>query len=194
MKQFWNALLLLLTFAILTGIVYPLFITAIAYLFFPEQAKGSLIYDSKKQICGSSLIGQNFSNKRYFWSRPSAVNYNPMPSGGTNLSLVSIQLKDTVESRRQTFRAMNNLSKNDSVPNEMLFASASGLDPHISPAAAQAQVSRVIDARGCTPQQRTAIQNLIVKYTDAPQLGFLGADRVNVLLLNRGLDSLTCTQ
>lgn len=185
-----NSFLLLITLSVLTGLLYPAFITAVAYICFPEQTRGSLIYNTKKEVFGSTLIGQQFSDNRYFWSRPSAVGYNPMPSGGTNLSLLSNQLKDSMVSRAKMFRNANNLANDKMVPKEMLFASASGLDPHISPAAAAAQVDRVADARKLSSEQRKVLQELINKNTRGPQLGFLGESRVNVLMLNHDLDSI----
>jgi potassium-transporting ATPase KdpC subunit len=192
MKQtILHSFLLLITLSVLTGLVYPAFITAVAYVCFPSQAKGSLVYNTSKNVIGSSLIGQQFSDNRYFWSRPSAVGYNPMPSGGTNLCLLSNQLKDSIVSRSKAFRNVNNLANDSLVPKEMLFTSASGLDPHISPAAALAQVNRIADARNYTKTQRSTIQALIVKNTREPQFGFLGERRVNVFMLNHDLDLIT---
>jgi K+-transporting ATPase ATPase C chain len=191
MKQIINAFLLLITLSVLTGLIYPVFITAVAHVCFPAQAKGSLVYNTANSVIGSELIGQQFSDKRYFWPRPSAVGYNPMPSGGTNLNLLSNQLKDSIVNRSKAFRTANNLSSDSLIPKEMLFASASGVDPHISPAAARAQVNRIASSRNYTKTQKSTIQELIVKNTSGPQFGFLGENRVNVLMLNHDLDSIT---
>lgn len=193
MKQIINAFLLLCTLSILTGLIYPVFITAVAYIFFPAQAKGSLVYSTANNVIGSKLIGQQFLDNRYFWPRPSAVGYNPLPSGGTNLNFLSNQLKDSTVSRSIAFRTSNNLENNFLVPKDMLFASASGLDPHISPAAASAQVNRIAYARNYTKTQRSTIKDLIVRNTLEPQFGFLGERRVNVLMLNREMDSIAAS-
>jgi K+-transporting ATPase ATPase C chain len=164
--------------------------TGVAYICFPDQAKGSLQYDSKKQVKGSSLIGQNFSDNRYFWPRPSAIGYNPLPSGGSNMSVASYQLRDSVVSRQQLFRTANGLAAGAAVPGDMVFTSASGLDPHISPDGALAQMGRVVEARKCSPEQRVAVQRLVKSMTQGPQFGFMGNSRVNVFMLNSALDSL----
>lgn len=187
LKMILPALRMLLVLTIITGVIYPLVITAAAQVFFPEQANGSLIRNGET-VVGSSLIGQNMNgNPRYFWSRPSAVSYNPLPSGGSNLAPTSASLQETVVQREADFRAANNVPDDVPIPIEMLFASASGLDPHISIEAAQLQVGRIAASRGIA---QSVVINLVNSMVEAPQLGFLGQERVNVLLLNLALDAL----
>ncbi|MBP1637557.1 MAG: potassium-transporting ATPase, subunit [Bacteroidetes bacterium] len=189
MKTFGIALKIFLVFTILTGIVYPLFVTGIAQVVFPHQANGSLILKDNK-IIGSELIGQQSDSTIYFTSRPSAIGNNPLPSGGSNLGLTSKKLKDQFTERKNKFIAFNQLDRNTEVPSEMLFASASGLDPHISPEAAQLQINRIATARHLSIIQKERLKTLVEKMSEAPQLGCLGESRVNVLLLNIELDKL----
>ncbi len=188
LKMILPALRMLLVLTIITGVIYPLVITAVAQVFFPEQANGSLIRNGET-VVGSSLIGQYMNgDPRYFWSRPSAVNYNPLPSGGSNLAPTSTTLQTAVNERAGVFSTAHNMTNTLTfVPIEMLFASGSGLDPHISPQAARLQVGRVAAARGLEEAQ---VMTLIDRLVEAPQLGFLGQERVNVLLLNLALDAL----
>lgn len=188
LKMIFSALRMLLVLTILTGVIYPLVITAAAQVLFPQQANGSLIRHGETVI-GSSLIGQNMSgDPRYFWSRPSATNYSALPSGGSNLAPTSASLREAVNTRADTFIAANSLnSPLASVPTDMLFASASGLDPHISPEGVYLQVGRVARARGL---DESRLMTLIDSLVEAPQLGFLGQPRINVLLLNLALDRL----
>lgn len=185
MKTFSTAVRSILFFTVLTGIAYPLLITGVGKLFFARQASGSFIDVGGKTI-GSDLIGQKFSYPRYFWPRPSAVDYNPLPSGGSNLGPTSAELKDSVTARRSRLQEANGAT----VPADLLCASGSGLDPHISPDAARYQVDRVALARQLDPAQRTALLSLIYEYTETPTIGILGQPRVNVLKLNLALDSL----
>lgn len=189
MKTFGIALKIFLVFTILTGIVYPLLVTGIAQVVFPYQAHGSLILKDNK-IIGSELIGQQSDSTIYFTSRPSAIGNNPLPSGGSNLGLTSAKLKDQVEERKSKFIAFNQLDKNTEVPSEMLFASASGLDPHISPEAAKLQIHRIAKARSFSNVQKEKLKMLVQNMSEAPQLMCLGESRVNVLLLNIQLDKL----
>jgi K+-transporting ATPase ATPase C chain len=168
----------------LTGIAYPLLITGVGRLFFVRQAEGSLIIDRGK-VLGSELIAQKFTDSRYFWPRPSAVDYNPLPSGGSNLGPTSASLKDSIVVRRSRFAA-----DGAPIPADLLCASGSGLDPDISPEAAHYQLERVAFARQLDKAQRTALLLLIDRYTEAPTIGILGQPRVNVLRLNMALDSL----
>jgi|WetSurMetagenome_2_1015567.scaffolds.fasta_scaffold73666_2 potassium-transporting ATPase KdpC subunit len=186
MKSFIRAFLILLAFTVLTGLLYPAIITMIASIGFPAQSHGSLVYDKGKPI-GSSLIGQKFSDDSYFWSRPSATDYNAMPSGGSNLSPVSRSLRALVDTRRAAFRSACGLGDGMTIPNDMLFASGSGLDPDISPAAARLQEGRIAKKRGFTNAQLTVLSGLVERSVLPPQLGFLGNARVNVLRLNRDL-------
>ena len=189
MKTFGIALKIFLVFTILTGIVYPLLVMGIAQVVFPHQANGSLILKDNK-IIGSELIGQQSDSTIYFTSRPSAIGNNPLPSGGSNLGLTSAKLKAQVAERKNKFITFNQLDKNVEVPSEMLFASASGLDPHISLEAAGLQVNRVATARHFSNTQKERLKTLVEKMSEAPQLGCLGESRVNVLLLNIALDKL----
>ena len=189
MKTFGIALKIFLVFTILTGIVYPLLVMGIAQVVFPHQANGSLILKDNK-IIGSELIGQQSDSTIYFTSRPSAIGNNPLPSGGSNYGLTSKKLKDQFVERKNRFIAFNQLDKNAEVPSEMLFASASGLDPHISPEAALLQINRIAKARYFNNTQKQRLKALVAEMTEAPQLGCLGESRVNVLLLNIALDKL----
>jgi K+-transporting ATPase ATPase C chain len=178
---------MLVVLTILTGVLYPLVITLAAQVVFPTQANGSLL-TRDGAVVGASLIGQDWNNDPgYFWSRPSAISYNPLPSSGSNLGPTSTTLAQTVAERAAAFREAHNLPDDATIPTEILFASGSGLDPHISPEAARIQVARVSAARGLPVEQVNA---LVDQYNEAPQLGFLGQPRVNVLLLNLALDEL----
>lgn len=176
---------LFLTVVVLS-LVYNFAVTLLAQTFMPYQASGSLIYVNGT-VVGSELIGQNFSSPGYFHSRPSAVDYNASNSGGSNYGATSAALMNQVTQRVAKVRSENNLSPNASVPADMVLASGSGLDPHISPENAMIQVSRVARVRGL---QESDVRALVDQYTEGPQLGFLGADRVNVLKLNIALDEL----
>jgi K+-transporting ATPase ATPase C chain len=183
MKILVTSLKIFLFFTFLTGIVYPLLITGIAQLVFPGKANGSIIFRDNKEV-GSVLIGQPFDTAIYFTSRPSAVSYNPLPSGGSNYCLTNIKLKKLIDSRRQKFIAFNQLDSHTEIPSEMIFASASGLDPHISPKAALLQVERIANARHFNSDQKQKLIQCVKKLTEAPLFLCLGEERVNVLLLN----------
>lgn len=189
MKTLIISLKIFLFFTILTGIVYPLLITGIAQVVFPFQSNGSLITKDNKVI-GSKLIGQQFDSAIYFTSRPSAISYNPAPSGGSNYGLTNIKLKNLVDKRKKQFIAFNQLDSLAVVPSEMLFASASGLDPHISPNAALIQVNRIAKARGFDSFHAQQLINLIKRQTENLQFSLLGEPRINVLILNIELDNL----
>ncbi|MEW6616100.1 MAG: potassium-transporting ATPase subunit KdpC [Thermodesulfobacteriota bacterium] len=189
MKHFFAALRLLLIMTVLTGLLYPLAITGIVQAFFPYQASGSIIMVDGK-VKGSELVGQKFVGEFYFWDRPSAIDYNPMPSGATNLSPTSEVLQKAVQQRRAHINRTVALSSNASIPVDMLFASASGVDPHISPQAARLQIERIAKARGFTPEQKTKLADLIERFVEPPQCGILGEHRVNVFLLNVALNQL----
>jgi K+-transporting ATPase ATPase C chain len=179
-------------FALLTlllGLAYPLLITGIAQLAFPEKANGSLIVQGNKVI-GSKLIGQKFDSEFYFWSRPSATDYGTMPSGGSNLGPTSSRLKQLVAGRAVQFTGFNQLPASETIPSEMLLASASGLDPHISPRAAMLQVERIVKARQFDNEKKQKLILSINELAEAPQFTFLGENRVNVLMLNIELDKL----
>lgn len=189
MKTLGISLKILLVFTILTGIIYPLLITGIAQVAFPSKANGSLIMKDGK-IIGSELIGQKFDSSIYFWSRPSAIDYNPIPSCGSNFGPTSEKLKKQVIDRRVSFA--NNYSVTDTleIPKEMIFASASGLDPHISPEAAQMQVNRIVNARQLSELQKNQLNTLVNSLIENPQFGIFGESRINVLQLNLRADLL----
>lgn len=180
------SLFLLLT--LVTGLAYPLLVTGVAKLAFPAQAEGSLILKDGEPI-GSALIGQNFSDPKHFWGRPSAtapMPYNAAASGGSNQGPLNPALADAVKARIEALQAADPDNKQP-VPADLVTASASGLDPHISPAAAQYQVERVARARGLQPE---AVAALVRQHTEGRQWGLFGEPRVNVLRLNLALDAL----
>ena len=187
MKTILTAAKLLLVMTLLTGVAYPLLITAVANLFFSHQARGSLLYSQGKAI-GSEMIAQKFVSNRYIWSRPSAIDYNPFPSGGSNLGPTSAILKADIARRRTQLAAAHEHGLE--IPADLLYASASGLDPDVSPEAARYQVDRIIAARGLDPDAKNLLNNLIDICLTGPSWGFIGDPRVNVLKLNLLLDSL----
>ena len=180
------ALTSLLLLTLITGVAYPLLVTGVAQAVFPFQANGSLIVKDGK-VVGSALIGQPFDDPRYFWGRPSATSpfpYNAAASSGSNLSPTNPALISTVQGRADTLRAADP-GNTAPVPVDLVTASASGLDPHISPAAALYQVSRVAWARKLEPE---AVRALVERHTEGRFLGLLGEPRVNVLTVNLALD------
>lgn len=180
------ALILLLCLTALTGVVYPLLVTLSAQLLFPSQANGSLLGSNGLPL-GSELIGQAFTRPEYFWGRPSAtspVPYNGGASGGSNQGPTNPVLIDSVKVRIKALRD-GDPSHSETVPVDLVTASASGLDPHISPAAAAYQVGRVAKARHMSTDR---VRELVDQYTEARQWGVLGEPRVNVLKLNLALD------
>jgi len=176
-------------FSVLCGVIYPLLITGIAQSVFPGKANGSLIVVDNK-IVGSELIGQKFDSASCFQSRPSAVDYNPLPSGGSNLGPTSEKLKEQVLARTEQWMKSNPAASAEKIPLEMLFASASGLDPHISPKAALLQVERIVSVRNFNTEQKQQLVKLVNELTEKPQFSILGESRVNVLKLNLALDHL----
>lgn len=190
MRTFIQALTVTAVLTFITGILYPLAVYGIAGTIFPEQAGGSLIVDGNK-IVGSSLIGQNFSAPRYFQSRPSAAGdkgYDAAGSSGSNLGPTNKALIDAVKLRLKNFVESNPGTAPNQVPVDMVTASASGLDPEISPAAAELQVRRVAHARGLSEDQ---VRQMIREHTRGRALGIFGEPGVNVLRLNLALDHLT---
>lgn len=187
--QAWIALKLLVVMTVLTGTLYPLLVTGLVQLTFPDKANGSLIWKDGR-IAGSGLIGQKFDSSIYFCSRPSATDYNTVPSGGSNLGPASDKLMKTVKERTILFTAENRIPDSILVPKEMIFASASGLDPHISPEAARLQAERVSRARGFTEAQQAQLLQLIHNLIEEPQFSFLGERRINVFKLNLELDNI----
>jgi potassium-transporting ATPase KdpC subunit len=189
MKTLMISIKIFLFFTILTGIIYPLFVTAIAQLIYPSKANGSLIIKDHKTV-GSKLIGQQFNSNIYFSSRPSTISYNPMPSGGSNYGMTNAKLKALVAERKNHFIAFNQLDSLTKIPSEMLFASASGLDPHISPDAALLQVERIAKVRNFSSAQKQKLVQKIQELTEAPQFLCLGEERINVLVLNMEMNKL----
>ncbi len=171
---------------VVLSLAYTFFITWGAQTLMPYQANGSLLYVNGT-VVGSELIGQNFSSPGYFHGRPSAVDYNASNSGGSNYGATSAALMDQVKQRVAKVRSENNLSPNASVPADMVLASGSGLDPHISVEGAMIQVQRVATVRGL---QESEVKALVDRHTEYPQFGFLGQTRINVLKLNIALDEL----
>jgi K+-transporting ATPase ATPase C chain len=172
---------------ILTGVAYPLLVTGVAQLLFPDKANGSLVKDERGQVVGSELIGQRFSHPAYFQSRPSAAGektYDATASGGSNYGVTSQKLRDRVISDLERLKK-GNPGGVSPVPAELLTASASGLDPHLSPAGVRWQSLRIAQARKVSPERIAAV---IQNYTEGRELAFMGEPRVNVLLLNLALD------
>jgi len=187
-QQLRIATILLLAMTLLTGVAYPLAVTVVARLVFPHQAGGSLIHEGERTV-GSELIGQPFSAPEYFWGRLSAtspVPYNAAASSGSNFGPLNPALKDAAETRIAALKAAGGNESN--IPVDLVTSSGSGLDPEISPAAADFQVPRVAAARKMT---HDAVRELVREHTSQRQLGLLGEPRVNVLGLNRALDQQT---
>ncbi len=179
-----------LVWTVVCGMLYPVGITLIAQLAFPEQANGSLVMRDGKLV-GSALLAQQFTGAGYFWPRPSAATYGTGPTGiagssGSNLGPTSAQLQTNVRNNAKSLRDAHKLSPDAPVPADLVYASASGIDPHISPEAARFQIARVAVARGINADQ---VRVLVEKFVEPPQWGFLGEARVNVLLLNLALDA-----
>lgn len=187
LKDFRAAVVIFALLTIITGLVYPLTITGIALLAFPAQANGSLILKDGKPL-GSDLIGQHFSDPKYFWGRPSATGpqpYNGLGSSGSNQGPTNPALLDAVKERVAALRALDP-GNSAPVPVDLVTASGSGLDPHISTAAAEYQVMRVARLRGLDP---AVLRALVARHTAGRDLGVLGERRVNVLGLNLALDA-----
>jgi K+-transporting ATPase ATPase C chain len=190
-RVLWPAVALLVVMTVITGLAYPALVTAVAQVVFPYQANGSRIVVNGQTV-GSSLIGQCFEQPQYFWGRPSAAGvtdsnpcgYDASASAGTNLGPTSQALIDRIAAEVDRLRAANG---DGPVPVDLVTTSASGFDPHISPAAADYQVARVAAARGMSEAD---VRAAVARRTEQPQLGFLGQPRVNVLLLNLDLDGV----
>ncbi len=188
-KSMINSFMMVIVLTMLTGIAYPLTMTVLAQTLWPQQANGSLIARDG-QVIGSRLIGQNFASPGYFHGRPSAAGaegYDAASSSGSNLGPTNQKLKAAAAERTINARSENNLPQASSIPGDLVLASASGLDPHISPASAYLQVERVAAARGLPPAQ---VRSLVDSHSRGRQFGFLGEPRVNVLELNLALDAV----
>jgi len=177
-------------FTILLGIIYPLFIYLSGQVFYQDKADGSL-YIKKGKVIGSYLLGQKFTSDIYFWPRPSSIDYNPYPSSGSNLSMTSDSLLKLFEQRKILFIKNNMLSASSQIPSDMLFASASGVDPDISKESALLQAKRVIIARKFNKLQSEQLFDLINSLSRQPQFGIFGSETVNVLNLNIKLDEMS---
>ncbi|WP_047452025.1 potassium-transporting ATPase subunit KdpC [Alistipes sp. ZOR0009] len=175
--------------AIITGVAYPLLITGIAQLAFNGNANGSIIYQNGKAV-GSKLIGQEFTDAKYFWSRPSAVSYSSSLSGASNLGPTSAKLDSTVNARRQSFASANEVKANTPIPADMLCSSASGLDPHISLESAMLQLNRVAKARGFDAEKREKVVHLIYQKSHTIDFATNEMRYVNVLELNLEINKL----
>jgi potassium-transporting ATPase KdpC subunit len=183
----WPAFAILVTMTLITGVAYPAIVTAIAQVAFPSQANGSFVQTADGRTIGSSLIGQAFNDPKYFWSRPSAAGtngYDASGSGGSNLGPTSKALIDRISAEVDRLRAANG---NKPIPVDLVTTSASGLDPDISPVAAEYQVARVAKARGISESD---VRAAVGRHTQQPLFGFLGQPQVNVLELNLDLDGL----
>jgi potassium-transporting ATPase KdpC subunit len=187
MKTLVVALKLFIVLTVITGVIYPLAITVVGQVLFSDKANGSLI-KSAGVVVGSELIGQKFSNEKYFWPRPSAIDYNPLPSGATNWGMTNAQLRDSVNARidnlRKTYPGLK------TIPPDLLFSSGSGLDPDISPEAAKFQVGRVANARKLDIGRQMQLIELVESKIKRQDFGFFGQARVNVLELNLAVDSI----
>ena len=186
--QLRPALVSLVALTLITGLLYPLVVTGIAQVLFPRQANGSLILIDGKPV-GSSLIGQPFDAPKYFWDRPSATSpfpYNAAASSGSNLGPTNDSLMKAVQARIDTLKAADPDNPLP-LPVDLVTASGSGLDPHISPAAAEYQIRRIARVRGL---DETVVRRLVAQHTEGRQLGVLGEPRVNVLTLNLALDTV----
>ncbi|MDD4973481.1 MAG: potassium-transporting ATPase subunit KdpC [Bacteriovorax sp.] len=181
MKILINNLKIFLFFIVLTGIAYPLFITVISQAIFKDEANGSLITKNGK-VVGSELLAQEFKRKQYFWPRPSAANYDSTSSAASNLSPDSKALNETI-AKRAVANGLDIKSNDD-----LLYASGSGLDPHISPISAERQIDRIAEARHLDARKIEELKKLIVDNTESRQFGVLGRKRINVLKLNLELD------
>jgi len=183
LSQLRPAVVIFLALTLVTGVAYPLLITGVSQVAFSRQAQGSLI-ERDGHVVGSELIGQGFTGSNYFWSRPSAAGYNGAASTGSNLGPTNPAQLDAVKQRIADLRAAHGDEK--AVPIDLVTASASGLDPHITPAAAEYQLERVARERGMTP---AAVRQAVVDATEGRTFGLLGEPGVNVLRLNLALDA-----
>ncbi|MHC9539449.1 MAG: potassium-transporting ATPase subunit KdpC [Vulcanimicrobiota bacterium] len=187
-RMILNSLLMMAIMTLLLGIVYPLVMTGISQLLFPKQAAGSIVYREGKPV-GSILIGQAFSGEKYLHGRPSAAGekgYDGLSSSGTNLAPTNRRLLASAEKYKTEVQKEEMKSDGSTIPSDLVFASASGLDPHISPAAAFLQIDRVSKARGVSADE---VRKIIEAHLEIPFVGIIGEPRVNVLMTNLALDS-----
>ncbi len=187
MRQIKTGIILFVALSVLTGIVYPAAVTVLSQLMFPQQSNGSLIYRAEGAPIGSALIGQSFSGPKYFWPRPSATTdfpYNALASSGSNLGPTN---KDFINQVAERIKSFQESDIRGPLPADLVTASGSGLDPHISPAAADYQVMRVSKARGL---DEAKVRALVAQHTKGRQFGILGEPVVNVLELNLALNQL----
>ena len=187
MKTIKTTLKLFAILMVLVGVIYPVAVTVLAQLFFPKEAGGSLLYDSGGNLTGSALIGQPFSDPKYFWSRPSATSgypYNSLASGGSNLGPTNKDLIDQISNRTELLKSSGIQAP---VPSDLVEASASGLDPHISMQSALVQIPRVAKARNLSEE---TLNKLVLEHVENRQFGFLGEQRINVLEVNLALDNM----
>lgn len=185
MKYLMPAIRFILFMTLLLGFIYPFAMTGISQILFPSQANGDFLTRGGQKV-GSSLIAQKFEKSEYFWSRPSAIDYNPLPSGGSNLGQSSESLKKAVDARRAKLK-LAHPDQLDEPPQDLLFASGSGLDPHISPEAALYQAQRVANARNLSLDQ---VQKIVQQSTQKRVFGIFGDPTVNVLALNLAIDEI----
>jgi len=187
MKHITTTLKLFAILMVVVGVIYPVGVTVLAQLFFPEEAGGSLLYDTGGNITGSALIGQPFSDPKYFWSRPSATSgypYNPLASGGSNLGPTNKDLIGQISNRTELLKSSGIQAP---VPSDLVEASASGLDPHISMQSALVQIPRIARARNLDEK---TLSKLVLEHVEERQFGFLGEQRINVLKLNLAIDNM----
>lgn len=190
MQIFWQSLKMIVLMTLITGFIYPMILFFMIHLSFPWKAHGSLI-EHNGSLVGSKLIGQKFTSQHYFWGRPSAVDYSTLPSGASNLGPTSHKLKQLIQQRRKEMAQAHKIQDLALVPIELICASGSGLDPHISFGTAYFQLSRVAQARGMTSDEmRLKIEKIIHSSVDKPFGKFFGRSYVNVLMLNLALDKL----
>lgn len=187
MKTLLQSCMIFVVMTVLTGLAYPFLVTGAGQTLFPDEANGQIINRDGKAVA-SNILAQKITSPSYFWPRPSAVDYNARASSGSNLGPTSADLKKLYEERRKALIEAH--PDQGEPPQDLLFASASGLDPEISPAAAVYQLNRVANARNLNEEQKEKLKSLIQQYTQGPTLGFMGDSRLNVMELNFALDRM----
>jgi potassium-transporting ATPase KdpC subunit len=183
MKNIMISLRMLVIMIVLTGAAYPLLVTGVARVFFRDKAEGSVVMLNGKKI-GSKLIGQKFASEKYFWGRPSAADYETVPSGASNLAPTSKALSDNIRNRKKLF------GNKPGIPEDLLFSSGSGLDPDITPEAAIFQIERIAGARHFDAAKTEELKKLVSRLKEKRDFFILGEDRINVLSLNIALDKM----